>query len=328
MKSILVTGGAGYVGCVLVPKLLKKGYIVTVLDNMLFGDKGLNNVGNNPNLKIIEGDIRDASIVEKSLNGVDSVIHLAAISNDPCGDLDPKITREVNYEAVSTLVRLAKKKEIDRFINVSTSSVYGIKNEPNVTEELSLEPLTIYSKTKAEAEKIVLAANNDNFSTVNIRPATVCGYSPRMRLDLIVNILTSHAINKRKIIVYGGKQKRPNVHIDDITDLYTNLVEIPKDKIAGDVFNAGYENHTVLELAEMVKKIIGEDVSIEIQPTTDPRSYHISSEKIKKKLGFEPKRTIKDGVRDLKKAFESGLISDIYDTNYYNVKRMKQLTIK
>lgn len=327
MKSILVTGGAGYVGSVLVKRLLDKKYKVIVLDKMWFGDMGLKNVRNNQNLTIINGDIRDLSIVKKSLEGVNTVIHLAAISNDPWGDLNPRLTQEVNFDAVGNIVRTAKEMGTKRFINVSTSSVYGVKNEPNVTEDLPLAPITIYSKTKAEAEKVVFAANEDNFTTVNIRPATVCGYSPRMRLDLIVNILTSHAVNKRKITVFGGQQKRPNVHIDDITELYTYLVEVPKEKIAGDVFNVGYENRTVMELAYIVQEVIGDDVTIETKPTNDPRSYHISSEKIKKKLGFKPKKTIRDAILDMKNAFESGLIPDYENIIYYNVKKMKVLNL-
>jgi nucleoside-diphosphate-sugar epimerase len=320
MARVLVTGGAGYVGSVLVEKLLNRDYSVTVLDKMWFSKMGLEPVKNHPNLKIIEGDLR-------ALDDVVAVLHLAAVSNDPWGDLNPQVTQEINYDATVNLLNMAKELGIERFINVSTSSVYGVKDDPEVTEDLPLEPLTIYSKTKAEAEKVVLAANTDTFTTVNIRPATVCGYSPRMRLDLIVNILTSHAVNNRKIIVFGGAQRRPNVHMDDVTDLYADLVETPKEKIGGEVFNAGYENHKVMELAEMVKDVIGDDVTIETKPTNDPRSYHISSEKIKLKLGFEPKKTIKDAIIDLKNAFEDGRIENWEDINYYNVKKMKALGV-
>ncbi|HUW44059.1 MAG TPA: SDR family oxidoreductase, partial [Bacillota bacterium] len=239
-EGVLVTGGAGYAGSVLVPKLLERGYNVRVLDLMMFGSQGLDPVKNR--CEIMEGDIRDSRLVEKCLEGVDSVIHLAAISNDPCSELDHELTKQVNYDATENLVNLAKEKKITRFIFASSSSVYGIKKEPNVTEDLFLEPLTIYSKTKAMAEEFIKKNSDDNFAAVNIRPATICGYSPRMRLDLAVNILTEHAINKGRITVFGGEQKRPNIHIEDITDYYADLLTVSKEKITGKSFNAGSEN--------------------------------------------------------------------------------------
>lgn len=323
----MVTGGAGHVGCVLVPKLLRENYRVIVLDTMFFGDEGLKDLPRE-NLEIIKGDIRNKELVDRLTRDVDAVIHLAAISNDPSSELDPKLTEEVNYLGTVNLVRTSKENGVKRFINVSTSSVYGIKNEPEVTEDLKLEPLTIYSKTKAWAEEEVKKYNDENFTTVNIRPATVCGYSPRMRLDLVVNILTAHAIMNRKIIVFGGKQKRPNIHIQDITDLYVEMLKYSDEKISGEVFNAGYENHTVMELAEMVREVVGDDVEIEVQPTNDPRSYHISSEKLTRVTGFKPKRTIRDAIIDVKEAFEDGRISNWKDPKYYNVKRMKEIEVK
>ena len=167
--------------------------------------------------------------------------------------------------------------------------------------------------------------NDENFTTINLRPSTACGYSPRMRLDLVVNILSSHAIMNRKIIVFGGKQKRPNIHIQDITDLYLMMVDFPKEKVAGEAFNIAFENHTVMGLAEMIKEIIGDDVEIEVQPTDDPRSYHVSSEKIMRVTGFKPKRTIKDAVLEIKDAFKQGKIKDWKNINYYNVKKMKAI---
>jgi len=326
MEKVLVTGGAGYVGAVLVPKLLESGYNVKVIDTMWFGKECLDSVKDK--CEIIKGDIRDYKLVDECLNGIDYVIHLAAISNDPCSDLNPEITKQVNFEATKELVKRAKEKGVKRFIYASSSSVYGIKEEPNVTEELPLEPLTIYSQTKVWAEEVVKQANDENFTTVIIRPATVCGYSPRLRLDLTVNILTEHAINKGKITVFGGEQKRPNIHIEDITDYYIQLLKTPKEKIAGKIFNAGYENHALIEIAEMVKKVVGKQIKIERTETKDLRSYRISSEKIKKELGLEPKKTILDAVADLKEAFDSGLIPNSSDTIYRNIERMKELNIK
>ncbi|MFH1358695.1 MAG: NAD-dependent epimerase/dehydratase family protein [archaeon] len=326
-KKVLVTGGAGYVGAVLVPKLIKKGYDVRVVDLMLFGSEGLDAVKHK--CEIIKGDIRDEKVLEKCLEGVGSVIHLAAISNDPCGNLDPEVTKQVNLYATEELVKLAKKRGVKRFIHASSSSVYGIKEEPNVTEDLPLEPITIYSKTKAESEEIIVQEASPEFTTVAIRLATVCGYSPRQRLDVIVNIMASKAITNKKIIVNGGDQKRPNIHIEDITDLYIDLLTAPKEKISGQVFNFGTENHTLNELAEIVKKTIGGDIEIEKKPyTSDSRSYSISSEKIKKVLGITPKRTIRDAVLDLKKAFENNLIPNPDDTIYSNVKKMIEIDTK
>jgi nucleoside-diphosphate-sugar epimerase len=324
MTNILVTGGAGYVGSILVPKLLDKNYQVTVLDKMWFGSHGIDYIKND-NLKIIKGDTRDKSLVDKISKNIDTVIHLAAVSNDPCSELDHNLTKEVNYDATVNLVQTAKKNGVQRFINISTASVYGIKDDPDVTEDLPLEPLTIYSKTKADAEIKIKECNNENFTTINLRPSTACGYSPRMRLDLVVNILSSHAIMNRKIIVFGGKQKRPNIHIQDITDLYLMMIDFPKEKVGGEAFNIAFENHTVMDLAEMIRDIIGEDVEIEVQPTDDPRSYHVSSEKIMRVAGFKPKRTIKDAVLEIKQAFEECKIKDWKDINYYNVKKMKAI---
>lgn len=324
MHTVLITGGAGYVGSILVPKLLNKGHKVVVLDTMYFTDIGLQAVKSNPSLKIIVGDIRNVETVKKAVQGVDTVIHLASISNDPSSDLDPKLTQEVNFDATVNLIKISKESGVKRFINVSTSSVYGIKETPNVTEDLPLEPLTIYSKTKAEAEPYATKANGSGFTVVTIRPATVCGYSPKMRLDLTVNILTMHALTKGKITVFGGNQKRPNIHIEDITDYYVELLDIPSEKIGGKIFNAGYENHTVKQIAEMVREIIGDKVQIDVTPTNDNRSYHISSAKIEKELGLKPNHTIKDAVLDIKKAAEKGQL-DWNNPNFYNVKKMKTL---
>ncbi|MBI2915543.1 MAG: NAD-dependent epimerase/dehydratase family protein [Elusimicrobia bacterium] len=324
METVLVTGGAGYVGSILVPKLLAKGYQTIVLDTMFFTDIGLKAVKSHPQLTLIEGDIRSEKTLKSALKEVDAVIHLASISNDPSSDLNPQLTVEVNYDATLNLVRLAKESGAQRFINVSTSSVYGIKETPNVTEDLPLEPLTVYSKTKAEAEPFVQKANDKSFTALTIRPATVCGYSPKMRLDLTVNILTMHALTKGKITVFGGNQRRPNIHIEDITDYYVRLLEIPAEKIAGKTYNAGYENFTVLEIAQMVREIIGPSIQIEVTPTNDNRSYHISSAKIERELGLKPNKTIKDAVLDIKTARQNGLL-DWENINFYNVKKMKML---
>lgn len=323
-RHVLVTGGAGYVGAVLVPKLLAHGYRVTVVDLYIFGEAALASVSGRPELRQVKGDIRDRALLERELTGVDAVIHLACISNDPSFELNPALGKSINYDAFLPLVDISKDRGVRRFIYASSSSVYGIRQEENVTEDLPLTPLTDYSKYKALCEEVLLRAQAPGFTTLILRPATVCGDSPRLRLDLTVNILTNLAVNTGRITVFGGAQKRPNIHIEDVTDLYVQALEWDDARIAGETFNAGYENHTVAALAEMVREVVGrEQVSIETTPTNDHRSYHISSEKIKRALGFEPRHTVEDAVRDLTQAFRAGRIPDsMDDPRYYNIKTM------
>jgi len=330
VRQVLVTGGAGYVGAVLVPKLLDKRYRVKVLDLYLYGEDVLDAVKDNPNLDQIKGDIRDRALLEKVIPGTDAIIHLACISNDPSFELDPELGKSINYDAFLQLVEVAKLCRVKRFIYASTSSVYGIKEEENVTEDLPLEPLTDYSKYKALCEEVLLKEKSPDCTWVIIRPATVCGYSPRLRLDLVVNILTNLAVNTGRITVFGGQQKRPNIHIEDMTDLYVRLLESPDEMVAGKIFNAGYENYHVSEIAKIVQKVVGKDgVEITTTPSNDDRSYAISSRKIRHELGFEPKHTIEDGVRDLCDAFKAGKIPNpMDDIRYYNIKTMLARKLK
>lgn len=323
IKSVLVTGGAGYVGAVLVPKLLNKGYRVKVLDLYLYGDNVLDDVKDNPKLEQIKGDIRDRTLLEKVIPGTDAVIHLACISNDPSFELNPQLGKSINYDAFLDLVAVSKKSKVKRFIYASSSSVYGIKDEPNVTEDLPLMPLTDYSKYKALCEEVLLKQREPGFVTLILRPSTVCGYSPRLRLDLAVNILTNHAVNNKKITVFGGQQMRPNIHIADMVDAYLKSLEWPDKAIDGKIFNVGYENYKVSELAEMVRKVVGQEVEIVTTPTDDNRSYHVSSEKIKRELGFAARHSVEDAVRDLVAAFHAGNIPNpMEDIRYYNIKTM------
>ncbi len=329
LKSVLVTGGAGYVGAVLVPELLEKGYYVKVLDLYIYGDNVLSAVKGHPNLKEIKGDIRDRALLKKELAGVDAVIHLACISNDPSYELDPGLGKSINYDAFIDLVDISKSLMVKRFIYASSSSVYGIKDEHEVTEDLSLEPLTDYSKYKALCEDVLLQAASDDFIVTIIRPSTVCGYSPRLRLDLTVNILTNHAINKGQITVFGGEQKRPNIHIEDMKDLYVFLLEQSPQKIHKKIYNVGYENFRVRELAEKVSRTLGGGIPIITTPSNDNRSYHVSSEKIRRELGFEARHTIEEAVNDLKKAFEVGMIpNSMQDKRYFNIKMMQNINLK
>jgi len=326
IKKILITGGGGYVGAALTPYLLSKGHKVSVIDLMIYGSDVLQK---NSNLKIIKGDIRDQDLLNKILPNHDVVIHLACISNDPSFELNPGLGKSINLDAFKPLVELSKKNKIKRFIYASTSSVYGIKSEKDVNESMSLEPLTDYSKFKVECEIILNKYISDDFIPITIRPATVCGYSPRQRLDVVVNILTNLAYHKREISIFGGKQLRPNIHIEDMVRAYDALIEAPKEKVSGEIFNAGYENSSVLKLANTVKNIIGEDVKLNTKPTNDNRSYHISSKKIKKVLGFETNKTISDAVKDLRFAFEKGLLpNSLTDEKYFNIKRMNSIQLK
>jgi nucleoside-diphosphate-sugar epimerase len=328
--KVLVTGGAGYVGSVLVPKLLAAGHAVKVLDLYLYGDQVLDAVRDDPRLEQIKGDMRDREVLRKALAGCDAVIHLACVSNDPSFELNPELGKAINYDAFTPLVEVARDSGVRRFVYASTSSVYGIKEEDNVSEELPLKPLTDYSKYKALCEDILQKYQSPDFTTVTIRSATVCGYSPRLRLDLTVNILTNHAVNRGTITVFGGGQKRPNIHIEDITDLYTDLLTRPAAQVAGKVWNAGYENHRVSEIAEMVRTVVGpEKVKVVTAPTDDHRSYHISSDKIRRELGYVARRSLEGAVRDLTAAFGAGKVPNpMDDIRYYNVKTMQALKLK
>ena len=331
----MVTGGAGYVGAVLVPRLLASGYKVRVLDMYLFGDNILDMVKDHPNLEQVKGDIRDQECLKQTVRGCDAVIHLACMSNDPSFELNPTLSRSINYHAFDPLVNISKKAGVQRFIYASTSSVYGISDKNNVSEDHPLVPVTDYNKYKALCEPILLRQQTADFTPVVIRPATVCGYSPRQRLDLIVNILTNHAVNAGEITVFGGTQMRPNIHIDDMVDLYLLLLEAPKERIAGKIFNVGHENHTVTELAAMVRQVVmhelqgSGDLKIVNKPSDDIRSYHISSEKIQRELGFVPRRTVADAVRDLVEAFQTGkLPNPMIDNYYYNIKTILNLRLE
>lgn len=326
LKKVLVTGGGGYVGAVLAPKLLNAGYDVSVLDLFFYGEHALDSVRSHPGLEIIRGDICERWVLEKAVQGCDAVIHLACISNDPSFELDPELGRAINYDAFVDLVEVARDAGVKRFIYASSSSVYGVKSEPNVTENMPLEPLTDYSKYKAMCEDVLQRKTSRDFVTLILRPATVCGYSPRLRLDLTVNILTNHAVNNRMIKVFGGEQMRPNIHIEDMTDLYLQTLKWRDTQINGKVFNAGYDNYRVIEIARMVRDIVGEDVQIVRTPTDDNRSYHISSERIARELDFRPKNSVGEAVSDLIAAFEAGKIPrSMSDSRYYNIKRMREL---
>lgn len=328
-KRVLVTGGAGYVGSSLIPKLLAAGYEVSNLDLYLYGDDIFAAHKGDPALREVKGDLRNPADVARALEGCDAVIHLACISNDPSFDLDPDLGKSINYDCFRPLVQASKAAGVRRFIYASSSSVYGIKEDPDVTEDLPLEPLTDYSKYKAMCEEILAEEREPGFVCVTIRPATVCGYAPRLRLDLTVNILTNHAINNGRITVFGGEQLRPNLHVEDMTDLYLLLLEAEDAQVDGKVWNAGYHNLKVRDIADMVRERVGEAVEIVVTPSDDHRSYHVSSDKIRRELGFSAKRTVSDAIMDLKQAFEAGKVPDsMTDDRYYNIKRMQSVHLR
>lgn len=324
--NILITGGGGYVGCELSKSLLDEGHNITSLDLYLYGEDVM---PNHSNLNVVKGDIRDSNLLKKIFKNQDIVIHLACISNDPSFELNPDLGKSINLDAFEPMVKIAKDTGVKRFIYASSSSVYGIKNEQNVHEEMSLEPLTDYSKFKAMCEDTLLKYKSSDFEVVVIRPATVCGYSKRQRLDVVVNILTNLAYNKGEITVLGGEQLRPNIHVKDMIQAYKTTISSDSSLVNGQIFNAGYENIKVNDIANLVKKNIGDNVRIIKKKSNDDRSYHISSEKIKRVLNFSASFTIEDAIKDLKKAFDSKLLVDpLNNIKYYNIKLMNNINLK
>lgn len=310
--NILVTGGCGYKGSILVPKLLARGFRVRVLDTQWFG----NFLESHENLSVIKGDVRD--IDQISLYDTDIVIHLSSVANDPCGDLNPKLTWEISALATMQLADKAVRSGVKQFIYASSGSVYGVKEEEQVTEELELKPLSEYNKTKMVSERVLLSYA-DKMAVQIVRPATVCGYSPRMRLDVSVNLLTMQALSKGKITVFGGTQVRPNIHIDDITDVYLHLIDNPH--ITG-IFNAGFENISILDIAHLVTKYI--PVEIVVTVSNDPRSYRVNSDKLLA-TGFKPQKTVEDAIQEMIAQYRNGVLKD--EEHFYNLKWMQKTAI-
>lgn len=325
-QTVLVTGGFGYVGSRLTPHLLDLGYKVRVIDLCLYGMYGHDALTpkQKENLEFLKQDIRNPEAVHEAMKGIDTVIHLAAISNDPTGDVDERLTRQVNFDAVGLLLSVAKKSGVKRFINASSSSVFGIKHESDVTEELEPEPLTAYSRYKMLSEWLVVSASSPEFTTVNIRPATICGYSPRQRFDLTVNKLTADALRKNLITVHGGQQRRPNVGMSDMINLYGDLINTDAKLINGKTFNFGFENLKVIEIAELIKGELSDlPVEIKVTATTDNRDYHITSKKVLNTINYKPVSSIAKEVANLRRILDIGHFSDIDAPDHYNMKVMK-----
>jgi nucleoside-diphosphate-sugar epimerase len=325
-KKIFIIGGAGYVGSVLVEELLKNNYEVTVYDLLIYGADVLKK---NDKLKIIKGDIRNLDLLKKEISGHDTIIHLACISNDPSFELNPDLGKSINFDCFEPLIKISIDQGIKQFIFASSSSVYGVKSEENVIEETSLEPLTDYSKFKAKCEEVLFKYNNNNFICTILRPATVCGYSPRQRLDLVVNILTNIAFHKKEIVVFGGDQLRPNIHINDMCRAYLKILESPTNIIQGKIYNVGFENKKVIDIASMVKNKIDNNINIIVKKSEDNRSYHISSKKIAEELSYTTIHSIEDSIVDLIEAFRKKLFKDPLNNEFfYNIKRMKSINLK
>jgi nucleoside-diphosphate-sugar epimerase len=334
MSHVLVPGGAGYVGAVLVPKLLARGHRVTVLDTYQYGRDVFATLQGAAGLREVVGDVRDREAVRSALAGCDAVIHLACVSNDPSFELDPELSKSINYDCFPMMVEEAQRAGVRRFVFASSSSVYGVSDAPDVTEDHPLLALTDYSKYKALCEPIALAAQSPDFTVLVLRPATVCGVSPRMRFDLSVNILTNLAICNRKITVFGGTQLRPNLHIEDVTDLYESVLLEPAERIAGKTYNAGFQNRSIADLATIVKGVVEHEfpdlapIAIETTPSDDLRSYRVNSDRIERELGFRARFTIEDAVRDICRWHRAGRFpGSLTDERYYNVKLLKRQTI-
>lgn len=328
--KVAITGGGGYVGSALVPYLIDKGYEVTVLDLFWYGDDVYPDLKDRSKLRKVKGDIRNKADLKKAFEGQDAVLHLACISNDPSFEMQPNLGKSINYDCFADIMATVKECNVKRFIYASSSSVYGVKDTPNVTEEATCEPLTDYSKFKWMCEEDLKQADMGNVEWSVIRPATVCGYAPRLRLDLSVNILTISALAKKKITVHGGDQLRPNLNVRDMIRAYATFLAASKEQIHRKIFNVGFENRSIADIAQMAYRVINDPtVEIVTEPTKDNRSYHVNSDKVARELGFKPEYTIEDAIQSIVSAYKGGQIPDaLTNSIYYNIRRMKELNLE
>ena len=321
MKNILITGGGGYIGTNLTKALLSEGYNVTVLDTFWFG----NYLEKHKKLKILKKDIRD--VTKKDLYKIDCIMHLASIANDPAAELDARLTWDVNVLATYKLINLAADQKIKKFIFASSGSVYGIKKEKKVSEDLSLEPVSEYNKSKMIGERVLLSYKK-NIDITILRPATVCGYSPAMRLDVAINALTFGALNKNLITIFGGKQIRPNLTMHDMVNAYkfslkrNFLKDRPIDKI---IYNLGFENLSIINMAERIQKTLKLKSKILIKPSNDPRSYRQNSDRIIKE-GFLSEKKIEDAILEIQKNFNNKKITE--KESFYRINTLKIINAK
>lgn len=320
---VLVTGGAGYIGSRLCPALVKAGHQVRVLDTLYFGADGLQPLVDGGAVELVRGDLRDDRLVDSCLEEIDAVIHLAAMSNDPSADLDEVLTRSINRDATVALINRSSAGGIRRFVNASSATVYGVQDIADVDEDTPVAPITLYGRYKAETEAHALSCNRPGFEVTSLRAATVCGASPRLRLDLTVNLLTAQAVRHKHIRVFGGAQQRPNIHIDDLVVAYRLLLESSADAVAGSAFNVGGENLQVIEIARRVQATVEGPVEVEVLPVKDERSYHLNADRIHQALGFRPQRTVEQAIAEVAAAVDD--VADIEAADHVNVRRMMEL---
>lgn len=312
--NILITGACGYVGSSLTPYLLAKGHNIKAVDTEWFG----NNLNTHPNLQFTKIDIRDLD--RSFFEDIEVVIHLANIANDPSVELNPNLSWEVNVLATQKLADNAVREGVRQLIYASSGSVYGVKDEPDVTEDLELVPISVYNKTKMVSERVTLSYA-DKMKIHNIRPATVCGWSPRMRLDVSVNMLTFQALKNKKITVFGGSQVRPNIHIQDMIRVYSHFIE-NTDQIDSGNFNAGFENISILDIAEMIVSQIPAEIIV--SESNDPRSYRQNSDKLLS-TGYSNEFSVQHAIKEVIKKYNSGKLKE--RDEYFTVKTMKALDL-
>ncbi len=329
LNRVIVTGGAGYIGSVLTEKLLDSGYAVRIIDCMFFGDRGIKHLLSNENLEVINARIEDPEAVKKAVRGIDAVVHLAGFANDATCDIDPKLTRLINYESTLKLLRLSKEAGVSRFLYGSSAAVYGVGAKEALAEDSEPNPVSLYAKYRVKCEEAVLKYDSKDIDTCCMRKSTVFGFSKRQRLDLAVNAMTASAVNRHELTLIGGNQWRPNLHVADAAEAYIAALEAPPDRIKGEVFNVGANstNHTIEEIAEMVAGAVP-NTKIIRKPLADSVSYNLSFDKLNKVLRFNAGRSVAQGIRELSDAFKKGLIPNYEDDIYYNLKQMLKMKSK
>jgi nucleoside-diphosphate-sugar epimerase len=326
-RRVLIVGGGGYVGAELQRHLVDNQFAVRVLDTFWYPDGRLppSEHGRTEMIEYVQADFRDESALNLALKNVTDCIHLACISNDPSYELDSNLSKSINYEAFKTFLNAVNGSEVNRLIYASSSSVYGVKTEPNVTEELSCEPRTDYSRFKVACEEFLIANCQEDIICSILRPSTVCGVSRRQRFDLVVNALTINALANNRIRVDGGAQYRPNLHIKDMVRAYSTVLAASDNLINRQIFNVAGENLRVIEIAELVKTTLSQDIEIEVLPVIDDRSYRVSGEKIRRVLQFEPQFSVRDAIKDIEETFLKGEFGNVNDAKFFNLRTMKLL---